>query len=91
MNLRTLALAALLLWWWTTNPGASMGQGAYSELFQTAGGRHGVDAELLAAIGHCESGYNPAARSPAGAEGLMQFMPATAAAYGVDPWDPASA
>jgi len=91
MNLRTLTVAVLVLWWWTTTPVTSIGQGAYSEQFHTAGERHGVDPELLAAIGHCESGYNPAARSPAGAQGLMQFMPATAAAYGVDPWDPASA
>jgi soluble lytic murein transglycosylase-like protein len=38
-----------------------------------------------------ESGFNPSAVSPAGAEGIAQFMPATAANMGVDPWNPTSA
>ncbi len=38
-----------------------------------------------------ESGFNPGAVSPAGAEGIAQFMPATAASMGVNPWDPRSA
>jgi soluble lytic murein transglycosylase-like protein len=38
-----------------------------------------------------ESGFRPDALSPAGAEGIAQFMPATAAALGVDPWNPVSA
>lgn len=35
-----------------------------------------------------ESGFNPAALSPAGAIGIAQFMPATAAGLGFDPHDP---
>jgi Transglycosylase SLT domain len=35
-----------------------------------------------------ESGYDPNARSPAGAEGIAQIMPATAQGWGVDPHDP---
>lgn len=35
-----------------------------------------------------ESGFNPNAYSPAGAEGIAQFEPATAAGLGINPWDP---
>ena len=50
---------------------------------------HGVDAALLQAVVAIESAYNPLARSRAGAIGLMQVMPATAARYGVhNPEDP---
>lgn len=38
-----------------------------------------------------ESGFNPYAGSPAGAEGIAQFMPATAASMGINPYDPAQA
>jgi soluble lytic murein transglycosylase-like protein len=50
----------------------------------------GVDADLLAAIAWVESHNCDRAVSPAGAAGLMQLMPETAAGYGVaDPFDPA--
>jgi hypothetical protein len=48
----------------------------------------GIDAGLLAALIQAESGFNPNARSHAGAIGLAQLMPGTAAMLGVDPWDP---
>ena len=49
-----------------------------------------LDANLLHAVIHTESGYNPRAVSPKGAQGLMQLMPATARHYGVtDPFDAA--
>ncbi|HZU68093.1 MAG TPA: transglycosylase SLT domain-containing protein [Ktedonobacteraceae bacterium] len=38
-----------------------------------------------------ESGFNPNAYSPSGAEGIAQFMPATARGLGIDPWDPIQA
>ncbi len=63
----------------------------YADLFAAAGERHGIDPNLLAAVAQIESAFNPTAISPAGAQGLMQFMPATAAEMGVDPFDPASA
>jgi soluble lytic murein transglycosylase-like protein len=50
---------------------------------------HGLPPSLLTALVQEESGYNPGARSPAGAMGLTQLMPATAASLGVqNPWDP---
>jgi hypothetical protein len=63
----------------------------YADLFTRAGARHGVDAALLAAVASQESGFNASAVSPAGAQGLMQFMPATAKGMGVDALDPTSA
>jgi soluble lytic murein transglycosylase-like protein len=49
----------------------------------------GVAAGLLRAVAHAESGFQPCAMSPKGAQGLMQIMPATARDLGlVDPWDP---
>jgi hypothetical protein len=51
--------------------------------------RHDISASLLAAQLMAESNFNPNASSPAGAQGIAQFMPATAAAYGLtDPFDP---
>jgi soluble lytic murein transglycosylase-like protein len=48
-----------------------------------------VDPALIHAVISAESGYNPSARSRAGAIGLMQLMPATAERYSVtDRWDP---
>jgi len=51
----------------------------------------GIDPNLFTRQINQESGFNPNAVSPAGAEGIAQFMPATAAAMGVNPWDPISA
>ncbi len=51
--------------------------------------RWNVSAALLSAQIYVESNFNPFARSPAGAQGLAQFMPGTAAAYGLEnPFDP---
>jgi hypothetical protein len=50
--------------------------------------RWNVSAALLAAQLYVESGFNPFARSPAGAQGIAQFMPGTARRYGLaDPFD----
>jgi hypothetical protein len=54
--------------------------------------RWNVSASLLAAQLSAESGFDPYAVSPAGAQGIAQFIPSTAAAYGLrDPFDAAAA
>jgi len=70
---------------------ASLAGVPYADLFTRAGNRHGVDPALLAAVASQESGFDSGAVSPAGAQGLMQFMPTTARGLGVNPLDPASA
>jgi hypothetical protein len=63
----------------------------YASAFVAAAKRHGLPPALLAAVAKVESNYNPSAVSPAGARGLMQFMPATARDYGINPMDPSQA
>jgi hypothetical protein len=54
-----------------------------------AAARWNISAALLAAQLMAESNFNPDAGSPAGAQGIAQFMPETAAAYGLrNPFDP---
>ena len=78
-----------------TNVGAGSavsGSVPYASVFNQASMKYGVSATLLAAVAKQESGYNPSARSAAGAQGLMQLMPATARGLGVsNPLDPAEA
>ena len=52
-------------------------------LLDQAGARHHLDPDLLASVVHAESGGQARAVSRAGAQGLMQLMPATAADLGV--------
>jgi soluble lytic murein transglycosylase-like protein len=68
------------------------GSTPFSDLFNDASARYDVPATLLSAIAKQESGYRPGAVSPAGAQGLMQLMPATARGLGVtDSFDPRQA
>jgi hypothetical protein len=61
----------------------------YAEFIAAASQAHGVDPLLVKALIQVESGYRPKARSPKGAVGLMQIMPATAREYKVrNPFDP---
>jgi hypothetical protein len=55
----------------------------YNRAITTASVLHRVEAELIHAVIRQESGYNPRALSPKGAQGLMQLMPDTARRFGV--------
>ena len=65
--------------------------GPYSEIIDRVAAEQNVPVKLVRAVIQVESAYNVRARSPKGAMGLMQLMPATAKLYAVaDPYDPAS-
>ncbi|HWB68678.1 MAG TPA: transglycosylase SLT domain-containing protein, partial [Solirubrobacterales bacterium] len=64
----------------------------FREPLLRAAARWNVSAALLAAQLMAESNFNPFAVSPAGAQGIAQFIPSTAASYGLrDPFDPVEA
>jgi len=61
----------------------------YDDLILEQARLNGVRGDLVRAVVQVESAFNPAARSPKGAMGLMQLMPATAREFGVtNPFDP---
>ena len=61
----------------------------FGDAVAAAAARHGLDPKLLHALVLTESAYRPDARSPVGAGGLTQLMPATALELGVkDRFDP---
>jgi hypothetical protein len=64
----------------------------FAPALNRAAQRWSVSAALLAAQIFAESGFNPFAVSPAGAQGIAQFMPGTARGVGLrDPFDPGAA
>ncbi|WP_308012776.1 transglycosylase SLT domain-containing protein [Nocardioides nematodiphilus] len=65
------------------------GDTPYASVINAAAARTGVPASLIAAVAKQESGFNAKAVSGAGAQGIMQLMPATAKGLGVsNPLDP---
>lgn len=69
---------------------AATASSAYDAEILEAAQRYGVDATLVKAVVKNESGFDARATSKAGAQGLMQLMPGTAAGLGVtDAYDPA--
>jgi soluble lytic murein transglycosylase-like protein len=74
----------------TTRPSAASASEPYEQVVLAQAARHSVRPELVRAVIQVESGFNPRARSPKGAMGLMQLMPETAARLGVgNAYDPA--
>lgn len=67
------------------------GRNPYATQMSAAEEKYNLPAGMLSAVARQESGFNPNARSPVGAQGLMQFMPGTAKQYGLsNPFDPGS-
>uniref|UniRef100_C6DZ77 Lytic transglycosylase catalytic n=1 Tax=Geobacter sp. (strain M21) TaxID=443144 RepID=C6DZ77_GEOSM len=59
-------------------PGYARNPAEFEPIINSCSREFGVDSSLVKAVIHAESGYNPSAVSPKGAQGLMQLMPKTA-------------
>ena len=66
---------------------ASNAPGDVNGFIQTAAKKYKVDPRLVSAVAEAESGFRQSAVSGAGAVGVMQLMPDTAASLGVNPYD----
>ncbi len=66
-------------------------QGSFEGLIASAASTYQMDPDFVASVVRAESGFNPTAVSPRGAQGLMQLMPETAAKLGAgDLLDPST-
>ena len=85
-------LVGCLFWWFLSSPAlahGATGEALYEHLITTAAHWHGLDPALVKAVVKCESGFDPRAQSPKGAQGLMQLMPSTQTMLGVsNPFNP---
>lgn len=68
--------------------GAAQKAADMDDIFTRAASQYGISENLLKAVAKAESGFDPSSVSRAGAQGVMQLMPSTAASMGVaDPLD----
>jgi hypothetical protein len=75
----------------TAASGMPPARDSITNLITSAALRHRIDPDFVSSVVKAESGYNPKAISPKGAQGLMQLMPRTAASLGVEnAFDPAA-
>ena len=59
----------------------------YHDVIAAAAQKYNVDPALVSAVAEVESGFHQDAVSEAGAVGIMQIMPDTAATLGINPYD----
>ena len=99
-NYPSLSKAQFLQWWGGfsatvaskgTSGGTSLPNSPYVAVAEADATAAGIPPVTFAKQIDVESGYNPNAFSPKGAEGIAQFEPGTAASLGINPWDPVQA
>jgi hypothetical protein len=72
-------------------PPLTLSTSAYVAIARQDAIANGINPDYFVRQIQVESGFNPNASSPAGAVGIAQFEPSTAAALGINPWNPESA
>lgn len=72
-------------------PPMTLPKSQYVAIAQQDAAAVGIPPDYFVRQINTESGFNPNAVSPAGAVGIAQFLPSTAAGLGINPWDPVQA